>query len=703
LFTKKSISRVYPVLLVSVIILALLAFGAVGQVSAASIIYVKASASGLNKGTSWTNAYKSLQSALGFAVSGDQIWVAAGTYKPTGGTNRAVSFTLKNGVAVYGGFAGTETSLSQRNITANVTILSGDIGTAVTKSDNSYHVVNGGTTDNTAILDGFTITAGNANGFSYPQYLGGGIFNAFIGPTMRNLVLSGNSAGDGGGMYILNNIGSNAIVTNVTFSANSATNGGGLDISGYATLTNVTFNNNSAIGYGGGIQNYGGGALTLVNVVFKGNSAANGGGMQNDQSSATLSDVSFSGNSASLQGGGIYNYTSNPTLKSVTFNSNLASNNGGGMYNENSSPTLTNATFSGNSATNGGGMENYNTSSATLKNVTFKSNSASNGGGMYNYSSSPTLTNATFSGNTASLDGAGMDNENSSSPYIFDSIFWNDGSAEIWNSSPGLTIADSIVAGGCPAGSSTCSNILNANPALGPLQNNGGFTKTMALGAGSPAIDAGKNATCTSKDQRGVTRPQGAACDIGAYEVKVMSFTSVATYDGWALESAKASNIGGSLNSTATTVRVGDDSSNRRYRGFLSFNTAPLPDGAAVVIAEVRIKKQSIVGSPFNTQGALLTDLVKPYFGSSLTLVNSDWQAAATVSSVGYFIPDGSSYWAPLYSSGRSNINKTGTTQFRLRFSSDIYNGAADYLAFYSGDYTTNTSYRPLLIVYYNP
>ena len=225
----------------------------------------------------------------------------------------------------------------------------------------------------------------------------------------------------------------------------------------------------------------------------------------------------------------------------------------------------------------------------------------------------------------------------------------------------------------------------------------------MALGAGSAAIDAGNNATCASKDQRGIARPQGAACDLGAYEVKVMAFQSVGTYDGWVLETAKASNIGGSLNSTNTVLNVGDDASNRRYRGFLSFNTAPLPDAAAVVLAELRVRQQSKVGNPFGTQGNLLADVVKPYFGSSLALVASDWQAAASASSVGSFLPDGLSYWTPLNSSGRANINKTGTTQFRLHFSLDIYNAKADYLALYSGDYTTNSSYRPSLIVYYNP
>src|SRR5436190_301007 len=98
--------------------------------SAIMTYYVKWNANGANDGSSWTNAYTDLQSALSVASSGDEIWVAAGTYEPTTGTDRIISFTLKNGVAVYGGFEGAETLLTQRNPATNVTTLSGNIGIA---------------------------------------------------------------------------------------------------------------------------------------------------------------------------------------------------------------------------------------------------------------------------------------------------------------------------------------------------------------------------------------------------------------------------------------------------------------------------------------------------------------------------------------------------------------------------------------------
>ncbi|MGB8982233.1 MAG: clostripain-related cysteine peptidase, partial [Anaerolineales bacterium] len=107
----------------------------------------------------WINACE-LRYALSAAVSGDEIWVMAGTYKPTDGTDRTISFVLKNGVALYGGFDGTETLRAQRDPGRHVSILSGDLGIVGTTTDNSYHVVVGSGTDGTAVLDGFTITCG---------------------------------------------------------------------------------------------------------------------------------------------------------------------------------------------------------------------------------------------------------------------------------------------------------------------------------------------------------------------------------------------------------------------------------------------------------------------------------------------------------------------------------------------------------------
>ena len=159
---------------------------------AATTIFVKANASGTNNGTSWANAYTSLITALSASVTGDQIWVAAGTYNPTSSADRTASFGLKSGVAVYGGFAGTETLLGQRNISANPTILSGDIGVPGDNADNTYHVVTSRNTDTTAILDGFIITGGNAD-WAGPDYdIGGEFYNYGGSPLLANIIFNAN-------------------------------------------------------------------------------------------------------------------------------------------------------------------------------------------------------------------------------------------------------------------------------------------------------------------------------------------------------------------------------------------------------------------------------------------------------------------------------------------------------------------------------
>ena len=175
MFTKS-----YKYLSVRIVLAIMLIAGVFGVIPAhasAQIRYVKWNASGANNGTSWTNAYTDLQSALSTSLSGDEIWVAAGTYKPTSSTDRMISFALKNSVAIYGGFSGTETLRTQRNYITDITILSGEIG-AAGNADNSYHVVLGGGTNSTAVLDGFTVTAGNANATS-PYNSGGGLYLEF--------------------------------------------------------------------------------------------------------------------------------------------------------------------------------------------------------------------------------------------------------------------------------------------------------------------------------------------------------------------------------------------------------------------------------------------------------------------------------------------------------------------------------------------
>jgi hypothetical protein len=245
------------------------------------------------------------------------------THPTQGVATGPVSFQLKSGVALYGGFAGVETARMQRDWNANLTTLSGDIGSSGDNSDNSYHVVIGSGTDGTAILDGFTITAGMADGPS-PDNQGAGMVNEGGSPTLINLLFRNNHAwGQGGGMYT--DLG-NPILLNVVFDSNS-----------------------TSIGRGGGMQNTGSNP-TLVNVIFRSNTTPDyGGGMHNWSSNPTLINVLFVGNHANF-GGAIENDYSSPTLINVTLGSNSANNQGGGLFNNPGSPTLTNCIMWGNVA-----------------------------------------------------------------------------------------------------------------------------------------------------------------------------------------------------------------------------------------------------------------------------------------------------------------------------------------------------------------
>lgn len=239
---------------------------------AGKIIYVDADALGDNLGTSWADAYTDLQEALGAAVASDQIWVAEGIYRPASdNTTRTIAFELKTGVSLYGGFAGTETLLSQRDWQSHRSVLSGDIGTTGVMTDNSYNVIRGNDTDGTAILDGFVVTGGYANG-SGTYDKGGGLHISNGSPTIANTTFINNYAANHGGAMVVQYT-SAPLVVNCTFSGNSTDwNAGGLANLwyGHTTVVNSTFSNNTGSN-GGGIVNLEYGNATVRNTILWGN------------------------------------------------------------------------------------------------------------------------------------------------------------------------------------------------------------------------------------------------------------------------------------------------------------------------------------------------------------------------------------------------------------------------------------------------
>ena len=535
-----------------------------------AILYVS------SDGTSWTcDSWKNacaLQIALFAARAGDEIWVKKGVYKPAPDTRYPDAFFwLKNGVAIYGGFAGKEIKRDQRKWETNVTVLSGDLGgddktdpngvvtdTVNILGQNAFHVVIASKVDNTAILDGFVITAGfasqeppNIHGF------GGGMFMQAGNPTLNNLVFSGNTAGKGaayyggGAMYI--SFASNPVLTHVSFVGNTAGGGAGMynDRGSNPILNDVTFSGNHAISAScmgnyansspilndvvfdkntssnkGCMVNEGNSNPTLNHVTFSNNVAKYGSGMYNYQSSPSLTDVVFTNNEAGHVGGAMENETnSNPLLTNVLFSGNSARHAGGGMINiGNSNPNLTNVAFIDNSVTNmtGGGMDNANCN-PVLTNVTFSGNHAVAGGGINNWQSNPTLMNVTFSDNTADKYGAAMYSQESR-PTIINTIIWGNSpvDSQMLNDRGVSYVSYSIISGGHSG-----TGNLKYNPKLGELDESDDFLPTYPLNPGSPAIDAGSSDNCPESDQRGTLRPVdgdgngSAVCDIGAFEYQM--------------------------------------------------------------------------------------------------------------------------------------------------------------------------------------
>ncbi len=292
--------------------------------AAGTIFCVTENGAGDMGGSTWDNALDEagfidkLKDAA--VVSGDQFWVAAGSYRPSVSGDKGESFVMKAGVALYGGFAGTEVTREDRDWKANVTILTGDLDEDGTLADNddSYHVVTDGSdSGDSTVLDGFTFTSGNA-------------------------IFSTNN--NGAGMYIDNG---NLTLVNCTFSGNTAGNyGGGLYVkSGYPTLTNCTFSGNTAKSYNGGGLYVESGNTILTNCTFSENTAENdaGGGLYIKDGNTTLTNCTFSENTAKEDGGGMYVNKGNPTLVNCTFSENTAKENrGGGLYVYSGNTTLKN-------------------------------------------------------------------------------------------------------------------------------------------------------------------------------------------------------------------------------------------------------------------------------------------------------------------------------------------------------------------------
>jgi len=579
--------------LLALIIAALLIAGAAAQ---ARTIYVNVNAGPANTGTSWDAAYTSLQTALQEAKSGDDILIAAGVYYP--GKTQTSTFTLPSDIALYGGYSANGGS---RDVAANTTVLSGDVDhatspdttdangvTTAIQGSNAYHVVTIQTATS-VVFDGITVCGGDAIGTSEVDQMGGGMLIGDSNVTVNDCTFTGNTAYGGGGIAILSD-GETAyspLVENCMFSGNHAvyTGGGMCNIESSATVTDCTFTNNDVHADSSSASFAGGGGMTNIAIsapslpalsptvtgcTFSSNYATadsvvgGGGGMLNivissDQLTAQAAGHPLGGNSVSplglnfqsLRSDGVLPAGLSPLVVNCVFSANYVACSGqnsgalgGGMLNMATSPTVTDCTFAGNlvtptdnsSGASGGGMCNFQ-SSSTLINCTFYQNSASGGSAAYggaiaNEDSPTTLTYCTLTFNAASgsgSQGGGLWVRNDSTSAVTTLGATIVAGNDVSTGGTGPDIYGAVTSNGYnlvgeTSGTSgfTSTDLTNVDPKLGPLADNGSPVETCALLPGSPAIDrvpTDQFPTIT-KDARGVRRPQGSACDIGAFEYK---------------------------------------------------------------------------------------------------------------------------------------------------------------------------------------
>ncbi len=440
-----------------------------------NIIYVKEDGSG--DGSSWEQALGDLHTAIEEAQPGDQVWIAAGTYVPTGHQTRnnpkTQHFEMKNGVTIYGGFpanASNNTGMEDRDWEEHKTILSGNLG-----GEHVYNVfyTNNSIWDSTAILDGVTITGGHGS-------LNGGGMNIYeSSPVIRNTIFTDNSAAEGGSLYIVGA----PLLENVTVTRSTARYGGGIYIkdtdygeNGDVILNGVSIMDNIASERGGGIHLWDYVEATIKNSTISGNRAIDGGGIYYDES-----------------------------------------------YYDDGFLDIINTEITGNVAnSSGGGIHNYKGKIMTLTNVTLSGNTANIGGGLFNYVTEVIVNNSIIWGNNASTEGENISlklNPNLSPqkqflsyPHYSNSLVEGaGGSGRYWNTNFGYDGGKNI---------DVNPQFYDFRPADGKPESGGNYTVHQS----SPVVDTGSNYLYferyrnTFKDLANEKRIVNTYIDIGAYE-----------------------------------------------------------------------------------------------------------------------------------------------------------------------------------------
>lgn len=396
-------------------IIMLACFSAIGY----GQIYVDIDATGNNDGSTWTDAYVDLQDALAAALPDDEIWVAAGTYVP--GTDTLDNFQLVEGVRLYGGFAGTETSEGERDPAANVTILSGDplgndvAGDSLSRTDNVFHVLLADTfITNATIVDGFTVSGGQTIATGVAGLIrdsGAGLLTVGS-PVISNCIFTQNFASRGGGIYASGDDASSVKILDCTFDDNEAVFGGGvmfISLNG-GLIDNCTFTNNSTASSGSAFYN-GLSIDTVLNSTFTENSAGVDGAIAHDGSIAYYENLNFDLNEAARLGASVVVFSGEPTFENSTFANGLALR-GGAFYVFEGNGTFNNCDFTTNSATGLAGafgiQETDEPSALTLNDCSFSGHTAGDGGVIFSFGGITEFNNCDFTSNSSEGGGVGF-------------------------------------------------------------------------------------------------------------------------------------------------------------------------------------------------------------------------------------------------------------------------------------------------------
>ena len=487
-----------------------------------------------------TNSYELVHEPVAIATSGTAwlVWDDWGPPPLTPDTLYHWRFTYTSGSQTYFGVdqtfrtlpegsvsigqgqsaACTETAFN--NALATAKEISFDCGTLpVTITLTSPHTI----TANLTIEGGNKVTLAASGASNH--------FNVQAGAhlTLTQITLTGgsNPADCGGAIKVLAN--GQLTLNETRFIDNHAHfQGGALCNQGTADVSATLFKDNSSTNsHGGAIGNYG--SLTLSASKLVSNTAAINGGGIDTVGTLVVTSTDFISNTAGFRGGGINTYVGSLSVTGSSFSSNSAGLYGGGLANDASTTAITASTFSDNTSLNfGGGIETSGVGSLALTNSTLSANHASTeGGGLYWYpgaNSGPvTILNSTIAGNTAGTQGGNLYAGGAANPDIqLKNTLVASGSPN--NCDFAIASQGSNLESADTCGLAAAGDLTNADPNLGPLQDNGGPTWTQMLPSGSPAIDAGANSGCPASDQRGVARPidgnldGSAVCDIGAVE-----------------------------------------------------------------------------------------------------------------------------------------------------------------------------------------